>query len=72
MRMLHVPEPMLKRLMRRSRTLHQITHERRYRLVDAYDRDGSHFYVFERPVPGDSRVDQVTCTSEWFWKGRSS
>jgi hypothetical protein len=34
----------------------------RYRLVS-----GGSTLTWERPMPGDSRVDQVTCSAAWFY-----
>lgn len=27
-------------------------------------------YYWSRPMPGDSRVEQVSCDVEWFWGKR--
>ena len=24
-------------------------------------------YIWQRSMPGDSRVEQITCGVEWFW-----
>lgn len=46
-------------------------HPHMWRFVEAYTPIGktSKMYIFQRPVPNDSRVDQVICTPEWFWTG---
>ncbi len=27
-------------------------------------------YYWERRIPGDSRVEQISCSVEWFWGPR--
>ena len=37
----------------------------RYRFSHRSD-DGRTYYWYSR-IPGDSRVEQVTCSVDWFW-----
>ena len=39
----------------------------RYRYMGRY---GSRMY-WEAEMPGDSRVDQVSCDWDWFWSSRT-
>lgn len=39
-----------------------------YRFQHAYTTaGGARVLVFERRVPGNSRVEQITCAADWFW-----
>lgn len=40
-----------------------------YRFVRRYTAwpSGREMYFWEARVPGDSRVDQVSCPVDWFW-----
>jgi hypothetical protein len=36
----------------------------RYRFLQ---RAGDRYYWQSNPIPGDSRVEQISCRVEWFW-----
>ena len=36
----------------------------RYRFIE---RAGD-LYIWQAHLPGDSRVDQITCSVDWFWR----
>ena len=39
----------------------------RYRFVERLASTGGDLYVWETPVPGDSRVEQMAAGVDWFW-----
>lgn len=41
----------------------------RFRFVGVEFRHGRKRYVWQRKLPGDSRVEQFSCDAEWFWAG---
>lgn len=43
-----------------------------YRFVGAHiDKHTKRkIYTWNRRIPGDSRVEQITCDAEWFWNQR--
>jgi hypothetical protein len=43
-----------------------------YKFMGAYvdTHTGRKIYVWNKRIPGDSRVEQITCDAEWFWSQR--
>jgi hypothetical protein len=40
----------------------------RYKFSHRSD-DGKTYYWYSERIPGDSRVEQIKCGVDWFWRG---
>lgn len=45
---------------------------RRYRFVERRPHPNGDRYAWQRPVPGDSRAEEITCRVDWFWGAEPS